>query len=211
MSDTLDMTMMHAMHNALRREAEHLARVTARFDGDPRSTLCTAVGWDLLKKSLHVHHTAEDQVLWPALRQALANRPEDLTLLEALEAEHAAIAQVVEVIDLALTDPEFGLDRLGDLTDSLVTGLTGHLTHEEDKALPLIHAVVSQEQWARFGEVHGRQMGSEAHRLLPWLLDGASGQTITTMLASLPEPAYQAYRHQWQPAYTSLDRWSAAP
>ncbi|WP_217370670.1 hypothetical protein [Nonomuraea antri] len=44
MSTTLDMTTMYAMHDALRREAEHLARVTARVDGDPRAILRTATG-----------------------------------------------------------------------------------------------------------------------------------------------------------------------
>ncbi|GAA3470544.1 hemerythrin domain-containing protein [Nonomuraea roseola] len=209
MSNTLDMTAMYAMHDALRREAEHLARVTARVDRDPRTVLRTAAGWELFKTSLHVHHTAEDDALWPVLRRTLADRPADLTLLEAMEAEHAGINQVIEAIDAALAEPEFRLDRLGDLTDSLVTGLTGHLGHEEDQALPLIQAVTTQEQWAHFGQIHAQRIGPDVPRILPWLLDGASDQAITTMLAPLPEPARQAYQNQWRPAYVALDRWSA--
>ncbi|MFI6517942.1 hemerythrin domain-containing protein [Spirillospora sp. NPDC050679] len=208
MSGTLDMTAMYAMHDALRRELEHLAKITARIDDDPGTLLRTAVGWELFTKSLHVHHTAEDDALWPALRGSLAERPDDLALLEAMEAEHAAVDDVIAAIDTALSDPGAPVDRLGDLTDSLVTGLTAHLRHEERQALPLIQAVATPQQWAHFGQVHGQRIGPDAPRLLPWLLEGASEQTVATMLAPLPEPARAAYTSQWQPAYTALNRWS---
>ena len=86
-----------------------------------------------------------------------SDRPTGLTLLEATEAEHAAIDQVIEAIEAALAEPEDELDRLGDLTDSLVTGLTGHLRHEEEHVLPLIQAVVTQEQWNRFAAAFRRE------------------------------------------------------
>lgn len=212
MSDTLDMTAMYAMHDALRRELDHLARITTRVDGDPATLLRTAAGWKLFTASLHVHHTAEDDALWPALRRNLAERPDELALLEAMEAEHIAIDQVIAAIDAALTDPDSdsdsGPDRLGDLTDSLVTGLNGHLKHEEDQVLPLIHEVATPEQWAHFGQVHGQRIGPDAPRILPWLLDGATEQTVAAILAPLPEPARAAYAAQWQPAYAALARWS---
>ncbi|GLH96565.1 hemerythrin domain-containing protein [Phytohabitans aurantiacus] len=208
MSDTLDVTAMYAMHDALRRELEHIARITVRVDSDPRTILRTAAGWQLFTRSLHVHHTAEDDALWPALRETLARRPDELALLEAMEAEHAVIDEVIEAIQAALSDPGAGLDRLGDLADSLVVGLNGHLKHEEDQALPLIQAFATPQQWAHFGQVHGQRIGPDASRLLPWLLEGASERTVKTILAPLPEPARAAYAAQWQPAYAALDRWS---
>lgn len=208
MSDRLDMTVMYAVHDALRRELEHLARVTVRVGEDPRTVLRTAVGWELFTESLRVHDTTEDDALWPVLRETLAGRPDDLALLEAMEAEHAAVDEVIAAIDASLTDPDAGLDRLGDLVDSLVTGLTGHLKHEEDRALPLIQAVVTPQQWAYFGQVHGRRIGSDAPRLLPWLLEGATEQVTATVLAPLSESARAAYTARWQLAYAALDRWS---
>lgn len=208
MSGTLDMTAMYAMHDALRREGEHLARIATRIDSDPATVLRTAVGWHLFTASLHVHHTAEDDALWPALRLTLARQPDELALLEAMEAEHTAIDEVIGAIDAALADPDAARDRLGDLIDSLVVSLNGHLKHEEDQALPLIQAVATPQQWAHFGQVHGQRIGPEAPRILPWLLDGADEQTVATVLAPLPEPARAAYAAQWQPAYAALDRWS---
>jgi iron-sulfur cluster repair protein YtfE (RIC family) len=209
MGDNLDMTAMYVMHDALRRELEHLAKVTARRDDDPRAVLRTAAGWQLFKTSLHIHHTTEDDALWPALREHLAAQPDELALLETMEAEHAAVDGVIETIDGLLADPEAGPDRLGDLVDSLTAGLTAHLKHEEDQTLPLIQAVATPQQWAHFGEVHGQRVSPEAPRLLPWLLDDASDQAITVMLALLPESARAAFASQWQPAYMALDRWSS--
>lgn len=209
MSGKLDMTAMHAAHDALRRELEFLARATARIDDDPRRILGTAIGWELLKKSLHLHHTAEDEGLWPAMREAAADHPDDLALPAAMQAEHEAIDPLIDAIDAALADREAGSQRLGDLTGALAVGLTGHLKHEEDEALPLIQAIVTEQQWQHFGQVNARLVGQDAPRLLPWLLDGASEQTIVAMLAPLPEPARMVYRNEWQPAYAALDLWGA--
>jgi hemerythrin-like domain-containing protein len=209
MSGRLDMTAMYAMHNALRRELEHIAKITARTDDDPRRILATAAGWAMFKKALHVHHTAEDDALWPPMRQALAGRPDDLALLEAMAAEHAAIDPLIEAIDAALADRDSGPGRVGDRTDALASALSAHLKHEEDEALPLVEATVTWQQWEHFGEVHRDRIGPDAPRLIPWLLDGADEQTVATMLALLPEPVRAAYRDQWQPAYAALDRWNA--
>jgi iron-sulfur cluster repair protein YtfE (RIC family) len=208
MNGRLDMTAMYAMHDALRRELVQLARVTTRVDGDLCRVLRTAAGWALFTTCLRAHHSAEDDTLWPVLRRALAERPDELALLEAIEAEHAAIAEVVAMIEDILAAPDTGLGRLGDLTDSLVTGLTGHLRHEEDQALPLVGAFVTPAQWARFGEVHAQRLGQDVARILPWLLEGATEQTATAVLAALPASGRADYTTRWGPAFAALDRWS---
>jgi iron-sulfur cluster repair protein YtfE (RIC family) len=208
MSDRLDMTAMHAMHRALRRELEYLAKIAARADDDPRQILVNAAGWEMFKKALHVHHGAEDEALWPPMRQALADRPDDLALLDAMEAEHAAIDPLIETIDAALTDREAGPERLAATIDELVSALTAHLKHEEDQTLPLVDATVTLQQWQHFGQVHGARTGPDAPRLTPWILDGADEQTTATILGFLPDPVRAAYRDQWQPAYAALDRWN---
>jgi hemerythrin-like domain-containing protein len=146
----LDLTSMYATHGAVRRELEHLARVTVRIDDDPRRVLRTASGWRTFKRTVRGHHRAEDEVLWPALRRQLADRPGDLVLLEAMEAEHAAIGQLIATIDQLLAGPEADPAHLGALTDSLVTGLNGHLAHEEQSVLPLVRHALTTSQWAAF-------------------------------------------------------------
>ncbi|NDU71305.1 hemerythrin domain-containing protein [Actinomadura sp. DSM 109109] len=191
---------MYAMHNALRRELEHLAKVTAREDDDPRRILAAAAGWELFKTALHAHHTAEDEALWPVLRQTLHGRADDLALLDAMEAEHAAVDPLIEAIDI-------GAEPVGDLVDALATALTAHLAHEEKEALPLIDATMTPEQVQNFGQVHGRHVGPDAPRVLPWLLDGVDEATAASTLSVLPEPARAAFETQWRPAYRALERW----
>jgi iron-sulfur cluster repair protein YtfE (RIC family) len=205
----LDMTMMYTMHDALRRELVRIAQITARTDDDPRRILRPAAGWEMFKAYLRVHHTSEDTAVWPVMSRALAERPDDLALLDAMEAEHAAIDPLLDAVDAALADRDGGRERLGDLVDALHTALNGHLLHEENDALPLIDATLTEQQWRDFGDLHGRRIGADASRYLPWLLDGASPQRTALVLARLPEQLQIAYQDEWLPAYTRLDVWGS--
>ncbi|WP_405657326.1 hemerythrin domain-containing protein [Streptomyces sp. RK9] len=207
--DAIDLTALYAMHDALRRELARLDRVTATAGHDPRHVLATAAGWQLLKKALRAHQSAEDEALWPPLRHRLAGRPKDLAVLAVTEAEHAAIGPVVEAIDATLADPGADALRLGLLTDALTSGVAGHLDHEEDTVLPLVRRELTAEQGKRFGRVQARRIGPDAPLLLPWLLDGADEPTVRRLLAPLPAATCAAYVDRWAPAYALLDRWSA--
>jgi hemerythrin-like domain-containing protein len=205
----LDMAMMYAVHNALRRELERIARITARPEDDPAHILRTAVGWELFTRYLRVHHVSEDEAVWPVMEQALAARPDDLELLHAMEAEHAAIDPMLEAVDAALADRETGPQRLGGLVDELTHVVTSHLTHEENEALALIDATLTPEQWKHFSDVHRANVGTDAPRYLPWLLDSASAESVATILGRMPEPLVNAYRDEWKKAYAELDLWGA--
>jgi hypothetical protein len=167
MSGRLDMTLMYAIHNALRRELEHIARITARAGGDPWRILASAAGWQMFTTALLVHHSSEDDALWPAMRQDLAGRPGDLAVVEAMEAEHTVIDPLLVAIDAALADRDGGPERLGALTGELADKLRGHLKHEEDEALPLVEATLTLEQWQNFGAVVGSRGAADAPRLTP--------------------------------------------
>nr|PZN42274.1 MAG: hemerythrin [Actinomycetota bacterium] len=204
MDYTLNMTMMFAVHDALRRELERLARVAARTGDDPRRVLRAAAGWELFKRFLRVHHTTEDDVLWPEMRRLLAGRPDDLALLDAMEEEHAAIDPLLAAVDAAVLDRDEGAGRLGDVLDALATTLRHHLRHEEAEGLALIDATLSAEQWAKFGREHRARIGDDARHYLPWLLDEASDETVAKVLAGLPAEIREAYRDVWRPAYTAI-------
>jgi Hemerythrin HHE cation binding domain len=204
MTFKLDMTMMFAVHDALRRDLERIARVAARTGDDPRRVLRTAAGWELFKTFLRVHHTSEDVALWPVMQRKLADRPDDLALLEAMEAEHAAIDPLLAAVDAALADRDGAGERLGDLVDALVTGLSGHLRHEEGEGLALIDATLTDQQWQHFAEVHRERIGGDAPRYLPWLLDGADAPTTARILGRMPAPIRTAYHDEWRVAYADL-------
>lgn len=189
----LDMTMMFAYHDALRRDLGEVAQMTGRSEG-----------WDLFARFLQVHHTAEDEALWPVLRQALAG-PDDLALLDGMEAEHAALGPLLEAIDDALDGGESAPAARGDLA----ARLREHLLHEEEAALPVIDRTLSEEQWMQFGEASAEKVGPDMPTFLPWLLDGADCERTRAILGHLPEPAQRTYRDEWQPTYAAKDWWQS--
>jgi hemerythrin-like domain-containing protein len=202
-----DMAMMLAFHDALRRELGHVARVSAARTDDPRRVMAAAAGWQMFKDYLHVHHGCEDDVLWPAMEKTLADRPDDLALIAALEAEHAAIDPLLNAIDATIANPASPPERLGDLTDALAATVNAHLRHEEGEGLALIDATVTDEQWLDFGQEHAKRIGPQAPRVFPWMLDGLDEARAEHILQAIPEPLRVTYRDQWLSAYRELDRW----
>jgi iron-sulfur cluster repair protein YtfE (RIC family) len=201
------MTMMYVTHDAFRRELVHITAVTARTDTDPREILATAPGWQIFKDVLHIHHGAEDDILWPAIRAAVEGKPDETAVLDAMDAEHAAIDPVLAAIDTAVAVREPGSGSLAAVVDRLAAGLTAHLAHEEERALPIVDAYATPELLQRFGAEHGKRIGPNTSRYLPWLLEGASAADTEAALRPLPAPLRAAYRDQWQPAFAALDRW----
>jgi hypothetical protein len=206
----LDMTMMLTLHDALRRELERIAVIAARTDDDPRRILRAAVGWRMFDEYLHIHHTSEDEALWDPMTRLLADRPDDLALLAAMEAEHAAIDPLLAGVNDALADRDAGHERLGDAVEALSLTLKWHLRHEEADGLALIDDVLGPRQWAEFGGLHAARVGDGIDRYLPWLLDGAGDQWTERVLSRLPAPARATYENEWQVAYAGLDLWAPA-
>jgi hypothetical protein len=205
----LDMTMMIAMHDALRRELLQVGRIAGLRDDDPGKMLHAALGWELFKKFLLVHHQSEDDTLWPALRVRAAGQPDRVALADALEAEHAVIEPLLAAIDAAAADPAYGYQRFGDIIDELVTKLTAHLAHEESDGLPLIDASLTPGEWQHFAQVHTERLRSDAPMYMPWLLSEASPQTVDAILSKFPPPLLTAFREQWGPRYAALNIWTA--
>jgi len=189
----LDMTMMYAVHDALRRDLQLVAPMTARSEG-----------WDLFERLLHAHHVAEDDALWPVVRETLAGRTEDLALLDEMAAEHDALGPLLEIIDDALDRGESAAGARADLA----ARLQEHLVHEEEAALPLIDRTLDEEQWMEFGEAAAARIGHDMPHFLPWLLDSADAGRTKEILGGLPDPVQQTYRDEWQPAYAAKDWWA---
>ena len=205
----LDMSMMFAMHDALRRELVQVARIASRTDDHPGRLLRAALGWELFKKFLLVHHQSEDDTLWPTLRANVAGQPDRVALADALEAEHAVIEPLLTAIDAAAADPDYGYQRFGDIVDELATKLSAHLSHEETDGLPLIDVSLTAQEWQRFAQVHTERIRGDAPMYMPWLLNGASPQTLDAVLGKFPPPLLTAFREEWGPRYAALDIWNA--
>jgi hypothetical protein len=206
-----DLTIMLAAHAALRRDLALLAQAAAFADlPDPGRRASVQAGWELFKRQLHLHHTAEDAIVWPALRQRLTRSEHAQSVLDAMEAEHQQIDPL-----LAAVDDAFGRDghradvrALGDAADALATSLTRHLAHEERDGLPLIGVALSSAEWRRVGFRIVRKNGlSAGGEMFAWLADGADRDQAAAAIGTLPPPARLAYRAIWRPHYNRTSRW----
>jgi len=211
-----DLTIMIAAHDAFRRDLTRLARAAAAADlSDPARRRSVAVGWELFKRELHMHHTAEDEIIWPAMRPRLAQSQTALSVLDALEAEHERIDPLLAAVDAAFArhdaapgDGSPGADRLADVIDVLASTLTGHLTHEERDGLPLIGVALTGAEWRSAGFKMARKNGlASGGEMFAWILDGAGREEAAATLATLPPPLRLLYRAVWKPRFDRTPRW----
>jgi Hemerythrin HHE cation binding domain len=220
-----DLTIMIAAHDAFRRDLTRLARAAAAADlADPARRRPIEVGWDLFKRELHIHHTAEDEIIWPVLRPRLAHSEAALSVLDAMEEEHERIDPLLGAVDAAfaqrtsggtaggaagVADDWPGGDRLADVIDVLACTLTGHLGHEERDGLPLIGVALTAAEWRSVGFTIARRNGlSAGGEMFAWMLDGAgSGAGRSAALGQLPPPLRLLYRVVWKPRYDKTPRW----
>jgi iron-sulfur cluster repair protein YtfE (RIC family) len=202
----VDFTLMYAVHDAFHRDLRHLAAaVEAGRTADP----AVRAGWATFRNQLHVHHTAEDTSLWPPLRQKIT-RPDEMAVLDAMEAEHARIDPLLAKVGTSLAAP--GHRGLADNAAALAQTLADHMKHEENQALSLIEAHLGPGGWAAFrkatGKIQGLRGGAE---FFPWMLDGAAADTSKRVLGLLPPPARLLYRAAWRPRYARTPRWDTPP
>jgi iron-sulfur cluster repair protein YtfE (RIC family) len=201
----VDFTLMYAAHDAFHRD---LRRLTAAVEAGQTADPAVRTGWATFKNQLHVHHTAEDTSLWPPLRQKVT-RPEDVAVLDAMQAEHARIDPLLSQVDASLAAS--GRAGLAGHAGMLAETLTAHMKHEEDQALPLVEAHLGPAGWAAFrkatGKIQGLRGGAE---FFPWMLDGAPASTSKRVLGMLPPPARLLYRAVWRPRYARTPRWTTA-
>ncbi len=202
-----DLTIMIAAHDAFRRDLVSLARAAAAADrADPARRERVARGWEVFKRQLHLHHTGEDQHIWPTLGERLARSADAMSTLQAMEAEHARIDPLLAAVDAAFADPAG--ERLAGATDELVTALHGHLGHEERDALPLIATALTAAEWRAVGRRLGAANGlSGVGEFFAWTLAGAPADRAAAVLATLPPPLRLAYRVAWRPRYARVSRW----
>jgi hypothetical protein len=108
-----DLTIMLAAHDAFRRDLTRLARAAASADlSDPARRQSVATGWELFKRELHIHHTAEDELIWPALRPRLIHSEHAQSVLDAMEEEHERIDPLLAAVDAAFTQRD-GVPAVG--------------------------------------------------------------------------------------------------
>jgi iron-sulfur cluster repair protein YtfE (RIC family) len=205
----IDFTLMYVTHDAFRRDLSRLRRAAVEGRTD---SVGVRDGWANFKHQLHVHHTAEDEALWPRVEAASVGRADAAAILAAMAAEHARLDPLLDAVDTALEQRAADLTadpaELADVVTDLETALGAHMQHEEDAALPLIQEVLTPKDWATFGRTIARkQKLSGAAAYVPWAIDGAAEDQRAAFFTAMPAPVKVLNRLFWSSRYQKRHPW----
>ncbi|NUR27470.1 MAG: hemerythrin domain-containing protein [Catenulispora sp.] len=199
----IDFTMMYLTHEAFRRDLDRLRDAVA--EGRAGSAGVQA-GWRNFKRQLDVHHTVEDEALWPRVQAAAAGRSDAAEILAAMAAEHGRLDSLLAAVDEAMAQ---GSAALPEIVAGLAAGLDGHMRHEEEAALPLIQDLLEPKDWAEFSKAMARkQKFSGAAMYVPWVLDGATDEQRAAFFHVMPAPVKVVNRLLWEGRYHARRPWA---
>jgi iron-sulfur cluster repair protein YtfE (RIC family) len=203
-----DLTIMMAAHEALRRDLVGLAHAAGDAGREgPAKREAVQRGWEVFQRQLHIHHTAEDELVWPALRERLTQSDAAQSVLDAMESEHQQIDPLLNAVNRAMDQPGGDDGTLGDTVDVLTMALHGHLAHEEREALPLIGTALTAAEWRGVGRRIGVKNLRRAPEMFAWMLDGADPEEAKAAVGLLPPPAQVLCRAVWRPRFAKHARW----
>jgi hemerythrin-like domain-containing protein len=201
-----DLGFMRAIHAGFRRDAARLESIAPQLERGDGAPAAAPKGWATFRQTLHVHHTAEDDDLWPVLQSHLTDQA-DRHQLDLMVEEHLGLTAAIEAVDAALTSGVGVTAAAGRLSEVL----RGHLDHEEQQVFPLLERYLSRREWRRFLLTErGRRRPRERPEFLMWVLDDASDEDAAAVLTELPRPAHLVYRFILRPRYAAERPWQPA-
>ena len=192
--DTHEMVLMHRV---LRREIGQLPRLFRSAVDDPaRSKIIGAHAREMLD-FLHTHHTGEDELLFPLLRERRVLDPE---LMDRMDAQHAQVNDAVVAVNAELpawtasADAVAG-ERMAACIDAMMPTLIGHCDEEEQKLLPVVSVTLSQSEWDALGK-HGMSAIPVRRRLviLGYITEETDDAERQKFMQVVPAPARLAYK-----------------
>jgi len=192
--DTHEMVLIHRV---LRREFGQLPRLfRSAADDRARSKVIGAHAREMLD-FLHTHHTGEDELLFPLLRERAALDPE---LMDRMDAQHMQVDDAVRALDAELPAWTASADaaaseRMATRVEATMPTLIAHLAEEEQKLLPIVSVTVTQSEWDALAK-HGVSAIPLTRRLviLGHITEEASAAERQKFMQVIPAPARLAYK-----------------
>ncbi|MGR2751610.1 hemerythrin domain-containing protein [Agromyces arachidis] len=153
--DTSDILIVHRIFRWSYREMPRLVRAAPPGDRARAGTVADSV--DLVLLALHLHHEAEDELLFGKVE---ARRPACAATIELMREQHRHVAELLgraEPLSAGWrADPDgTSAERLAAALDDIGTALGVHLRKEEDDVVPVAAEEFSQREWNELGE-HGQ-------------------------------------------------------
>jgi hemerythrin-like domain-containing protein len=184
------LSMNQIIHAAVRRDVartEQALRVLP--DGDTARAREIRTAWRNLVRELTHHHEAEDEHVWPFLE----SRGVDLTLLEEMEAEHAAMKQALSSVSTSLDEvvaapSSINATAAADEVARAREVINGHLDHEERDVEGPMGALHDDEEFKALTKKLRPASPVDAANALAWMQDGAGERERTALRKTIPAP-----------------------
>jgi len=183
----IDTSMNTNLHSAFKREILRLRDGLRKADlSDAKATEGLARRYKFFSVTLHHHHQGEDTFLWPNVRWK-AN-PQESLVLDAMEAEHGALASVLGAVDEEFKNLSVKSDKdhIAARLDELGAVLSGHTQHEEREGVPIVQKYIEEDDFKAF--VKFSRHSEDASLVLPWVSDGATPTEVASTWGMIPAP-----------------------
>jgi hemerythrin-like domain-containing protein len=204
-SDRPRIQQMVVIHRVFRREFGLLPALIRGVAADDleRAKVVADHATGLLR-FVHVHHSGEDELLWPVLRERVEIEAD---LIRRMEDQHERVAALIPRAQEQLPGwaAQPGADRgaaLAATFEEIEAALDEHLGEEETQILPLVETHLSVAEWDRLGE-HARASLSPPDLMasLAAILEEADDDERLMFTAVLPPPVLTMFVEQAEPAY----------
>lgn len=196
---------MVVIHRVLRREfglVPTLIRAVAPDDLERAKNVADhATG---LLRFMHIHHSGEDELLWPVLLERVEVESD---LIHRMEHQHEHVAALLPRAQeqlppwAAMPSPERGAE-LAATFEEIGSVLGEHLSEEEVAILPLVETHLTLAEWERLGEhARGSLTPPDSMAALAAILEEADDEERSTFIGALPPPVLAIFVEQAEPAY----------
>lgn len=192
--DTHEMVLIHRV---IRREFSQLPRLLRSAADDRARSKVVGAHAREMSNFLHTHHTGEDELLFPLLRQRAELDPE---LTDRMDAQHAQVNDAVTALNAQLpawtasADAAAG-ERMATTIEAMMPTLIDHLAEEEQKILPTVSVTLTQSEWDTLGK-HAMSAIPLTRRLviLGHITEEADETERHRFMQAIPAPARLAYK-----------------
>ena len=202
--DTSDML---AVHGALRDAfSAGSSRVRSAVPDDADRRELVADYYENILWFLHAHHDGEEELIFPKLRQRMA---EAGPLMDLMEAQHRDVVRLVSDSEASLAAWRAGeggaQNQLAVQLDALSVTLEPHLADEETNVLPLCAQALTIEEWGALpGHALSQYRGDKVWLIIGLIQDQQSPEERQVMLEHMPPPVVQMWHEMGHRAFDDL-------
>ena len=202
-----DVSDMYAVHKALLGALDAAPECVAKAGLRPERVEVTGSFYENVIEFLHVHHSGEDELIYPVLQQRCA---ESRSELERIDDQHKLLYAPMDAGRSAIATwrvaPSTGnAQAVIDAIASIAETLRPHLAEEETVMLPLATRWISPEEWR--SQAGHNMMSFRADK--PWLMLGLVREQLDQehrdgMLAGMPPEMRTMWTEQMEPAFKAF-------